>query len=126
VLYRLWHPPATLAADGLDSNWDAAAHHARDAGEPTLVLFTADWCPACRGLHDNVLSRSDVRAEIRSHYNFLTVDLTAPTPAAATHSQKCGVRFIPLLIRFDANGKETDRTNGLGPADLIEWLKRGE
>jgi len=40
--------------------------------------------------------------------------------------QKFGVRYIPLMIRYDVNGQETDRTNYLPPDELIAWLKAGE
>jgi thiol:disulfide interchange protein len=126
MFYRLHHPATTFAADGADPDWDAAAHYSHDAGQPTVVLFTAGWCPACRALHANVLSRSDVEQELQNHYSFYAVDLTNPSRGAQIHAQKCGVRYIPLLIRYDANGKETDRTNYMDADSLMAWLKAGE
>jgi thiol:disulfide interchange protein len=126
MVYRMEHPSTTFAADGLDPNWDAAAQHSRAAAQPTVVLFTAGWCPACRSLHANVLSRGDVQQELQSHYSFFTVDMTSPSSQVQARAQKFGVRFIPLLIRYDANGNETARTNYLPPEQLIDWLKAGE
>ncbi len=126
LFYRMKYPATTFAADGIDSGWDAAAERSQGSGEPTVVLFTAGWCPTCKMLHSNTLARSDVLGELQSHYNFYTVDLTNPTAAVQQHAQKYRVSGIPLLIRYDANGKETDRTNYLSPEDMISWLKAGE
>jgi thiol:disulfide interchange protein len=126
LLYRSHHPTTTFAADGTDASWDAAAQRSRQFGEPTVVLFTAGWCPTCQLLHANVLSRGDVQEELYSHYFLYTVDLTNPSAAAEQHSQKLGVRYIPTLIRFDKDGNETGRTNFLEGDDLIAWLKAGE
>ena len=126
MFYRMLHPATTFAADGIDPDWDAAVQHSRDFFRPTVVLFTANWCPACRALHGNVLSRGDVQAELQSHYSLYTVDLTNPSPRVQAHAQKFKVDYIPLMIRFDADGKETDRTNYMGPEQMIAWLKAGE
>lgn len=126
MFYRMYHPSTTFAADGIDPDWDAAARHSREVGRPTVLLFTAGWCPACRSLHDSVLSRSNVREELYNHYTFYTVDLTNPSPEVQAHARKFGVSSIPQMIRFDANGKETDRTHYLYAAQMIDWLKAGE
>jgi thiol:disulfide interchange protein len=89
------------------------------------VLFSAGWCPACRSLHADVLPDPGVQEELR-HYNFYSVDLTNPTRAAQIHSHQCGVQYIPLLIRYDAQGKETGRTNYINADELVAWLKAGE
>jgi len=124
--YRMSHPATVFAADGSDPDWDAAVQRSHDAGQPTVILFTAGWCPACRALHGDVLSRSDVQEELQRHYSFYTVDLTNPSPQVQMRSQKFGVRYIPQLIRYDADGKETGRTNCLPAEQLIAWLKAGE
>ena len=124
IAYRALHPSTTFAADGADRYWDQAAQEARTSGKPTIVLFTADWCPACRALHA-AFRRDDVLAEL-DHYNLYTVDLTHPTPQAQEHARKYGAEYIPLMIRFDTDQKETGRTNSLPPEKLVEWLKAGE
>ena len=77
-------------------------------------------------LHDNTLARSDVQEELRGHYRFVKVDLTSPTPAAQAHAEKLGIHAIPTMIRYDADGREADRTHYLNPQQMIEWLKQGE
>ena len=126
MFYRMQHPATTFAADGIDQDWDAAARHSHDFALPTVVLFTADWCSYCRSLHGHVLSRGDVQQELQSHYCFYTVDMTHPSPQVQAHARKFRVDCFPLMIRYDANGKETDRTNYLEAAQMIAWLKAGE
>jgi thiol:disulfide interchange protein len=126
LVYRTMHPSTKFAADSPDPSWNEAATLSHESGQPAVVLFTADWCPACQNLHSNILSRDDVQHELNAHYIFYTVDLTDPSPEVAARSQKFGVRYIPLLIRYDKNGNETGRTNPASAEQLIEWLKDGE
>jgi len=124
--YRLFHPPTTFAADGVSTDWDSAVQRGHDAGEPTLVLFTAEWCPACQWLHSQVLSRGDVRDELNRHYNVFTVNMTRPTHADEIHARNCRVGGYPQLIRYDVDGHETARTYAMDADSMIEWLKAGE
>jgi len=124
MVYRAAHPSTTFAADGIDSRWDAAVDEARASGKPTLVLFTADWCPACRMMHGYFV-RPDVAGEL-DHYYCFKVELTQPTPAAQQHARQFGANYIPLLIRYDRDGHETGRTNSLPVEQLIAFLKAGE
>ncbi len=124
--WRLMHPTTTFAADGLDPDWDRAVAESRSAHQPTVVLFTADWCPACQALHSDDLSRDDIRHELYAHFTFLRIDLTNPTATAQQHARKLGVSAIPTLIRYDATGKETDRTHYLPPDAMLAWLRAGE
>src|SRR5271156_3784032 len=61
--YKYLHPSTTFAADG-DERWNAAVERSRTWHTPSLVLFTADWCPACQALHSEVLSRQEIQDEI--------------------------------------------------------------
>jgi thiol:disulfide interchange protein DsbD len=124
IAYRALHPSMAFAADGIDPAWDQAVQEAHASGKPTIVLFTADWCPACRALHTS-FTRPDVDAEL-DHYYLVKVDLTHPSLSAQEHARKYGAEYIPLMIRFDTDQKETARTNSLPPENLVQWLKAGE
>jgi thiol:disulfide interchange protein DsbD len=125
VIFKM-RPQSTFAADGLSQRWDASVEQSRAAHQPVLVLFTADWCPACNALHSDVLSRQDVQDEINGHYMMVTVDLTAQGPASVARSERYHVSGIPTLIRFDADGKESDRTHYIPPEKMLNWLRVGE
>jgi thiol:disulfide interchange protein len=125
LVYRSQHPSTTFAADGVDAHWDTVANRCKDSGRPTVVLFTAGWCPHCRDLEDNTLSRNDVQQELE-HYNFYVFDLTNPSSTAQAHSRQLGVSGVPQLIRYDASGHETDRKYGMDAEQMIDWLKAGE
>jgi thiol:disulfide interchange protein len=125
LLYRSWNS-TTFAADGVDGGWDAAVRRSQAAGRPTVVLFTADWCPTCQALHENVLSQIDVQHELWGHYSFYKVDLTDPSSPVQAQAQKIGVSAIPTMIRYDVGGKETDRVHYLTPEEMVAWLKAGE
>jgi thiol:disulfide interchange protein DsbD len=124
--WRWMHPKTTFAADGADAAWDAAAQRAQDSGKPTVLLFTASWCPACRALHATTLAREDVQRELSEHYNYFVVDLTNPTLATSQHADKMGVHAIPTLVRYNADGKETGREHYLDPSRMMAFLKDGE
>ena len=125
MAYRYLHPSTPFAADG-DARWNAAVERSHNAHTPALVLFTADWCPACQALHANALSRQDIQDEIGKHYTMLTIDLTERSPSAQARAEKFGVSAIPTLIRFDAEGKEVSRTHHLTPEKMLAWLRDGE
>jgi thioredoxin len=126
LAYRALHPSTKLAADGSDRAWDAAVELSHESGQPAVVLFTADWCPACQSLHRSVLSDDDVHHELNAHYIFYSVDLTNPSAPVAAHAREFGATAIPLLIRYDKNGNETGRANYLNREQMIAWLKAGE
>ena len=127
VLLICWlHHPSTFVADGTDPGWDWAVQQSESKKLPTVVLFTADWCPGCQALHANVLSRSDIWDELHQHYIFHTVNINDARPQVRAHAQKLGISVIPTLIRYDANQKETDRTHNMTAEQMMEWLKAGE
>jgi thiol:disulfide interchange protein len=125
LFYRMHFGATTFAADGTDPGWDAAAQRAHEVGEPTLVLFTADWCPYCRTLESEVLPSAGVQEELR-HYNFLTVQMGHPSKEDSAHASQLRVGGYPQLIRFDAEGKETGRSYFMDPRAMAAWLKEGE
>jgi thiol:disulfide interchange protein len=126
LFYRMQFPATTFAADGVDPDWDAAVQRSHDSGQPTVVLFTAKWCPYCRMLESSVLPQSDVQSELQGHFNFYTVDMTNPTEEARDHARKLHVGGYPCLVRFDPNGQETGRNYYMDAQSMMNWLKAGE
>ena len=125
LAYHFISHHTSFTVDGIDPSWDAAVQ-SRNPSKPTVVIFTAGWCPACQGLWADVLSHSEVQDEMYHAYNVHVVDLTSPTCEVQQHSAQLGIRSIPTMIRYDANGHEQDRRHGGSEEDVFAWLKAGE
>ncbi len=124
--WRAMHPHTHFQAEGLDFAYDQGVQESKMTHTPAVVLVTAGWCPTCRALHENVLSRSDVRNELNGHYTFVKLDMTDPTEKQGQLLGKISVNCYPTLIRFDRDGNETARANYLPPDQMIAWLQAGE
>lgn len=123
--YRCFVPSTHFEADGVDATWDAAVEN-RDRTEPTLVIFTANWCPACQSLEANVLSQSEIQTELSRHYNVHWVDLSSPTQEVGMHANRLGVHSIPTLIFYNVNGTERTRNHGGSEAQVMGCIRAGE
>ena len=104
----------------INSGMDAGALH----GRPILVLFTADWCPPCRVLKRDVLSDDDLKAYLAAEYVCVKIDLTDQGGPNNQVAADFGVRSIPSLQAFDADGHQLGVFNGQRtPWDLLAWLE---
>lgn len=75
---------------------------AKAQGKPLLVDISAYWCPTCRKLDREVLSKEEVKSKIVEKYVFVRVD----SEADGTRSimKRYGVYGFPSLIITDAEG----------------------
>src|SRR5882762_5469984 len=64
--WRAWRGGNALAAWG--SSWEKQVDQSEAQKKPQLVLFTADWCPACEDFEGNVLSKKEVTAKLQEHF----------------------------------------------------------
>src|SRR4051812_27416287 len=72
-------PTLALAEEAAGSRgWNESVRRSQATRKPALVLFTADWCPACREFEGRTLVRNDVRDMMESRYTPIMVDLTRP------------------------------------------------
>jgi thiol:disulfide interchange protein DsbD len=118
-------PESALASAGWTSDWDAAVQQSKATGKPALILFTADWCPACRQFESETLADSDVQKFLRDTHTLVMVDLTDRNGPNTARAAEFGVKAIPTLILYDQAGKEKARAFGM-PTDLfMTWLKSG-
>ena len=117
--------PALAVADeaAWSKSWNDSVRRSQSSRKPALVLYTADWCPACRWLEANTLVRDDVRAYMESHHTPIKVDLTQPGGANQALARKYNIEVIPTLVLYDADGRELARTNTLPPEQLLAWLR---
>jgi thioredoxin-related protein len=120
------HQLVSFATDITDSDWNQVLEKNDNGGKPELVLFATTYCPVCTRLENNVLSRPDVRDELKSHYVFYTVDLSSETQEIHDRTEKLGIPYVPVMIRYDAFGRETARASYMDADEMIDWLKAGE
>src|SRR6266568_1803232 len=73
--WRAWRGGSNaLAAWG--GNWEKQVDQSESQKKPQLVLFTADWCPACNDFEDHVLSKKDVTAKLQENFILTQIDLS--------------------------------------------------
>ena len=83
------------------------------SGKTVIADFYADWCGPCRmmrpALEQLAAERDDVKV--------VAVNVDDEDDLAANY----GISSIPCIIAFK-NGKESDRSIGLVPKDVIEQM----
>lgn len=126
VLFAVWRVSGPASASAWHNNVDDAITQAGQSRKPILVYFTADWCPPCQSFKKQVLADSDVKATLESQFVLVMIDLTQQGGDNAKLANKLGVRSIPTLILYDADGQEIDRKNGGMDAGYFQqWLATG-
>jgi thioredoxin-related protein len=126
IFYRMQHPLASMAKDITSSDWDQVVQDNHVAGRPSLVFFSTSSCGYCRAMEDKVFSRDDVKAELKQHYAFYTVDLSSETEEIHDRAVRHGINYVPILIRYDAFGRENGRASYMGPSEMMDFLVGGE
>lgn len=126
VGYRyLGGPRGALARSGWINNWDEAITRTQETGKPALVLFTADWCPACHEFEEKTLANAKAQQYLREHYTLVVVDLTDQNGPGVKRAEEFGVKAIPMIIAYDDKNQEVARAHGMPPESLIAWLRAG-
>lgn len=75
-------------------------------GRPTLLVFSAPWCPACIRMQTETYNKPVVQKQI-GRLNF--VKLNSDVAANYELSEKFKIKAIPTMIMLDKNGVETFR-----------------
>ena len=93
--------------------------------KPTLMVFSAPWCPACIRLKSETLNKTEVKNTLKKINSvFLNVDLVEHEAI----SKKFNVKAIPTMILLTPAGQEITRwldfqlVNSFGP-ELAAALK---
>ncbi len=124
VIVAIWSTSHRAEASAWHSDIDAAIARAGDAGRPIFVLFTAEWCGACKQFESEVLENAAVQNKL-DDFVLLRMDLTDGGGATGIAARKLNVRVIPTLLVFDSKGQSLDLHEGVLPAPFfIDWLTR--
>ena len=120
--------PAAQAADGWLVDFEKAKAQAAKEEKSILMEFTgSDWCPPCKALAKNVLTKDVFKTEMPK--NFVLLKLDSPrdkskqTPEEIEQykvlSAKYGIQGVPTIFLADAKGRPYYQTVGYSgdPAD---------
>ena len=108
-------------AIGVNASWvseqaekvtDNVVDKARKAGKPLLVVFTAEWCPACKELTPVLES---IQAGGTQDVTILIIDVAEDGLLAARYD----VSAIPMLLFFDKGGNEVEQYMGFISEDNL-------
>ncbi len=101
-----------------------ALRAARDAGQPAMLEFRADWCVSCRIMESSVFPDSRVR-QAATGMRLVRIDLTANMPWQRDLLIDHGLFGPPAFLFFDPRGLEARayRIQGeVSAADFAEHL----
>lgn len=81
-------------------------------GLPTIVDFSATWCPPCRQLKPIFEA---LKEEYKGKVNFVTIDVDENPQISTSY----GVQNIPTMVFINPQGNELTRTIGFQDRDQI-------
>lgn len=96
----------------------AAMTEARESGRPLLVDFTADWCPPCQVMKQDVWPDKDVETLANGSFIPVLIDVDVNVPAA----MKYNVDSIPTISILHPDGSEIARRGFMSRRDMVSFL----
>lgn len=98
---------------------DAALAKGKQEGKPTLLFFTASWCPPCKQMKREVLPQESVASTIRDEFVGVYIDIDARQGDASSY----GIQGVPTFIVMDKDGTEIARRSGaMSPGEFKQFL----
>ena len=127
---------AAFAAEGWGDNYENALKQAKEEKKQVLAIFSgSDWCPPCKYLDANILSKKDFQDEAQKDFVLLFVDFPrrkkldgAVVKQNAELARKYRINAYPTIKILDAEGKELKSQVGLPKGSknvktFLKWLK---
>lgn len=90
-----------------------ALQRSREAGNPVLVDFFAEWCVACKKLEENTLS-DDAVLKAMADFDLYRVDITEINKVNQAIMEQHQIIGLPALVFFDPSGEEIPNARVLG------------
>jgi thiol:disulfide interchange protein DsbD len=98
---------------------------AKQAGQPAVVDWYADWCISCKVIERNVLEQPQVRELFRQgNYQLLRLDITENTSEHRALLNQFKLFGPPVIQFFAANGNELEALRVVGEVDAPEFIER--
>lgn len=105
------------------SNFDQASQLAQQQGKLLFIDFSADYCPGCVGMANQVFSQQTVADQLQAKYVPLRIDVSQPDPQAMKLVNRYQVQGLPSLIVSDAQGNMLAKHEGpLGTTEFVSWI----
>jgi len=86
------------------------------AGTPTVVSFSTGSCPAC--VEQRKVFQA-LRPQVSGRVRLWSVNVGERRPENTQAIQQFGIRFVPTLVFFDAEGRPVDIQTGYLTADQL-------
>lgn len=102
---------------------DAELLAARNAGQPLLLDWYADWCISCKVIEREVLQNAEV-VDALAGYRLVRFDITASTAEQRALLDRYQLFGPPALMLFDARGAELQQQRVVGEIDAKGFLAR--
>lgn len=105
---------------------EEALLQARQAGQPVMLDFYADWCTSCLEMEHKTFRDTSVQSRLKSVL-LLQADVTANTEADRALLQRFQLFGPPGIIFYDAKGVELASSRVIGyqaPTDFIASLQK--
>lgn len=98
---------------------DAALAKGKQEGKPTLLFFTASWCPPCKHMKSDVLPQEAVANTVRDQFVGVYVDIDERRGDADAY----GITGVPTFIVVSKDGQEVARRSGaMSSAEFQQFL----
>ncbi|HCR31513.1 MAG TPA: hypothetical protein DIV79_16025 [Opitutae bacterium] len=100
---------------------DEALARLAKSGKPVLANLSAIWCPSCRRLDYEVLSKEAVVQKIENDYHYARVEFDSEEGKA--FMKRYEVRGFPNLIILDGDGNSLKRLpRSFSPESFLQAL----
>ncbi len=102
---------------------DAAFARARQAGQPLLLDWYADWCISCKVIEREVLDDPSVSSQLGS-YQLVRFDITESNATQRALLDRYQLFGPPAILLFDAKGDEWRDLRVVGEIDAATFAAR--
>ncbi|MDF1654137.1 MAG: protein-disulfide reductase DsbD [Coxiellaceae bacterium] len=95
---------------------------AKDANQPVMLDFYADWCIACKQMETYTFANPQVQKALKK-YTLIKVDVTANNAQTQQLQQRYGVIAPPTLVFINSNGQVQHNKGIVGEINAKDLLK---